>query len=197
MNSNNKHKKNSNSSFENKYYYKYNSKYSESDSSIESSKKNITSSKYLKKGNKGDKGDKGDRGDKGDKGDKGNKSINKIILLFSSNNQVSTNSFFGTGTSSNNFLQNSVLIQYNCVATRLGFSLRKLRINQSYKATLYINGKASKLSTIIKNGSLTIGSISICNVQINALDLLSIYIESSTNFVLDDGVCASLGITIN
>jgi len=205
MNLNNKHKKNSNSSFNEKYYYRYNSKYN-SVLSSESQKKIILLSKCKKKehkgkdgqkGDRGEKGNKGQKGEKGEKGDKGNKSMNKIILLFSSNNQISTNSFFGTGTSSNIFLQNSVLIHYNCVATRLGFSLRKLRFNQTYKATLYINGKASNLTTTIKDGSSKVGSISICNVQINALDLVSIYIESQTNHILDDGVCASLGITIN
>ena len=119
------------------------------------------------------------------------------ILLFSSSNNVSSNNFIGTCNSSPNFFQNSVLIQYHSIICRLGFSLRKPRLNVSYKATLYINNNPTALSVIINNGSIIINGISIGKININALDLVSIYFESTDTSILEDGICASLAIMIN
>jgi len=133
--------------------------------------------------------------EKGYKGDKGKQ--NKNILLFSSSDSVLHNNFIGTCFSSPSFLQNSVLIQYHSVACRLGFSLRKPRLNVSYKATLYINNKPTLLSVVIQDGSTIISGISIGHINISALDLISIYFETSDTSRLDDGICASLAIIIN
>ena len=142
------------------------------------------------------KGDKGDPGPPGPKGDPG-PSSNRNVILFTSNPKVSDNQFMGTSSSSSSFLENSVLVQYHCITYRLGFSIRKPRLNVTYTATLYINGNPTSLSTKIIDGSTTISNIALGSVAINALDLISIHLEFSDKSVLDEGVCASLSMTIN
>jgi len=144
----------------------------------------------------GSTGPTGPTGPIGPKGNPGS-SRNKNILLFSSNPIISDNQFIGISSSSPRFLENSVLVQYHCITYRLGFSIRKPRLNATYTATLYINGNPTSLSTKIINGSTSISNIVLGTVAISALDLISIYFESSDKSDLTDGICASLAISIN
>jgi hypothetical protein len=145
---------------------------------------------------KGLPGSLGPIGPTGPKGDPCT-SLNKNILLFSSYASVTDNEFIGTNSSSPSFLENSILIQYHCVTCRLGFSIRKPRLKESYSATLYINGYPTSLSVKIIDGSTQISNIALGAVQINSLDLISIHLEFSNKSILDEGVCASLSMIIN
>ena len=119
-------------------------------------------------------------------------SINKNILLFSSNPLVSDNEFMGVSSSSSNFLENSVLVQYHCLTYRLGFSIRKPRQNTTYSATLYINGNPTLLKTQIIDGSTSISNITLGSIPINALDLISIHLEFSDKSILNDVILCFL-----
>ena len=87
-------------------------------------------------GNEGDRGDKGDQGDKGDKGDKGDVGDASNIIVFSTQQTINRNNFIGQGTTSNKFINNTVVIPKNGIAVKLTFSIRELANSNSFTATL-------------------------------------------------------------
>jgi hypothetical protein len=122
--------------------------------------------------------------------------LHKTILTFSSGSVISNGDFFGINSTSTDFFSNSVLMNYNCIIHRIGFSIRKIRSNTSYIATIYVNNKPTNAQIVINNGAISISNLIICNLRVNTLDLINIKFESSDNNILLDGVCATLSLGI-
>ena len=70
--------------------------------------------------------------------------------------------------------------------------MRELVRAGSYTATLIVNGAPSTFSVIIPDGSLNFSNINTANLQLNALDLVSIQITYTASGALSNGVCATL-----
>jgi hypothetical protein len=142
---------------------------------------------------KGDTGASGSTGAAGPTGMMG--ASGSTILSFATSESVNNGNFIGLGNSSNNSLRNTILIPYNCTANSLVFSIRELSASVQYTATLYVNGFASSLATIIPNGSINYRSITNSNLSLNQFDLVSIYLSYSGAGALPNGACGSLIIT--
>lgn len=121
---------------------------------------------------------------------------NKNTIILSSNNSVVNGDYIGNNTSSKDFLSSSILINYNYVVLRMGISIRKFRKNTPYSAILYINGLPSELKVTIKDGSKYVSSLISGNIQIKALDLINVRLETDDTSILTDGVCVTLSIGI-
>lgn len=121
---------------------------------------------------------------------------NKNTINLSSNLNVVNGDYIGNNTPTKDFLSSSLLINYNYVVLRMGFSIRKFRKNISYSAILYINGLPSEMKVTIKDGSKYVSSLIAGNLHIKALDLINVRIETDDESVLTDGVCVSLSMGI-
>ena len=116
---------------------------------------------------------------------------NKCAFIFSTRDSVSTNNFIGIGNSSNSFLKNTLVIPFNCIVNEIVFSIRELSNNTSYTAIIYKNNVNTGIVAYISNGSISYNTSSICNLELNTFDLVSIKILFNADTLLN-GACASL-----
>jgi hypothetical protein len=105
---------------------------------------------------------------------------------------VNRGQYVGLGNSSTNALRNTVVIVSKCVATTLAFSIRELANAIPYTATLYVNGVASVFSAVIPNGSTSFSIVTNSTIQLQQLDIVSIYLDYTGGGALSNGICATL-----
>jgi hypothetical protein len=145
-------------------------------------------------GEQGPQGIQGEQGPQGIQGEKGETALREFLLVFSSNDGMNNNNFIGTCTTSNLFLQNTIVVPFDCKAKKLIFSIRQLLNPFIYSATLYINNIASGFVATIVDGSVAFSVETLGDVTLNKFDLISIFFQASENGVLNNGICASLVI---
>ena len=115
-------------------------------------------------------------------------------MLFSSDKPINNKDFIGVCCTSNKFINNTVIVPFNCNATKLVFSIRNLANSVYYKAILYVNNTPTLLNATIADGSITFSAIGIQNINLTELDLISIYMDFGDNASLPSGVCIGLVI---
>jgi hypothetical protein len=125
-----------------------------------------------------------------------NKILEKNILIFNSDQIVKNGDYISQGKSCNDFLGNSILINYNYIVLRMGFTIKKYRNNTSYNVILYVNGLPTELKATIKDGSKIVSTLVAGNIKINALDLINIKFETDDKNILNDGICVNLSLGV-
>jgi actin-like ATPase involved in cell morphogenesis len=78
------------------------------------------------------------------------------------------------------------------------FSIRELSSNIPYTATLYVNSVATAFNAVIPDGATSF-SIAVNNtpLQLNQLDLISIFLSYTGGGALSNGMCATIIATPN
>ena len=104
---------------------------------------------------RGPVGPQGDQGPQGEQGSQGEAALREFLLVFSSNDGINNNNFIGVCRTSNDFLQNTIVVPFDCKAKKLIFSIRELLNAFTYTGTLYINNVASSLVATIADGSVS------------------------------------------
>ena len=146
-------------------------------------------------GSPGPQGQPGPQGPPGPQGLQGLPGSNTFFIPFSTNLTVNTDDFIGTCSSSNKFLQNTIVIVSNCIVNKFIFSLRELVSNNSYTATVYVNNTPTALVATIPDGSVNYDITVNSNLQLNQGDLVSMFVTFN-NGILQNGVALTLQVTI-
>jgi hypothetical protein len=86
-----------------------------------------------------------------------------------------------------------------CLATTLVFNIRELANKIPYTAILYVNYVATPFTAVIPDGSTSFSIVANSNtpLQLEATDLISIYLSYTGGGALSDGMCATLLATPN
>jgi hypothetical protein len=111
------------------------------------------------------------------------------VLIFSST-RTNQSDYIGACSSSNTFLQNTIIVPFNCTAKSLVFSIRELSAATAYSATLYVNGAPSNFTCSIEDGSVAFYSSASDNIPLTIFDLISIRIEFGTGSLPRGVTCA-------
>ena len=116
----------------------------------------------------------------------------KTAFTLASSASVAANDYIGLGSSSSQFVKNSIVIPFNCEITSLTFSTRSIA-GSTYTCTIWVRpGNSTTPAATSIQATVTPGnyfSVATGSIALNQGDLLSVRMSVGT----PDGIAASIG----
>jgi hypothetical protein len=113
-------------------------------------------------------------------------------FLFATDQAVGNNDYIGLGTSSSNFLRNTIVSPFNGQLLSVAFSIRALSNNQNITATVWVNNFVTSLSATIGDGNFFIWNSGNGLVNVIQGDLISVRLTTQTGGAFLNGITAAV-----